>query len=348
MTQTDGPEGNARRSWRIYTGTGRAPDPDDRDGWPPAPPWRSFDGGPDEPPPPQEDPDLDRRLGRTVVDIPADEHEVDVVNAALHLRRPLLVTGRPGTGRSSLAYRIARDLGLGRVLRWPVTTQVGLRDGLYDHDAVGLVQATGWAHDAGAEPPAVGDHVRLGPLGTALLPYLRPRVLLIDELDQSDIDLPQQLRSVFEDGAFEIPELVRTAGRTPVATVRTADPGRTATVREGRVVCHEFPLVIMTCSDDRDFPAAFLRHCLRLRLPEAGAERLAAMVAAHFPQGAQGSAELIEEYLARGGEWDSPAVDQLLDAVHLRTAGASDTGDRAEWRRLVDALWRRIPPDGPE
>ena len=66
-----------------------------------------------------------------------DPHELDMVNAALYLRRPLLVTGKPGTGKSSLAFRIARELGLGRVLRWPITSHVTLSSGLYGYDAIG-------------------------------------------------------------------------------------------------------------------------------------------------------------------------------------------------------------------
>src|SRR6266536_4938587 len=57
--------------------------------------------------------------------------EVSMVNAAIYLRRPLLVTGRPGTGKSSLAYLIARELGLGPVLRRSVTSRTALKDGLY-------------------------------------------------------------------------------------------------------------------------------------------------------------------------------------------------------------------------
>lgn len=55
----------------------------------------------------------------------------------------------------------------------------------------------------------IGRYLRLGPLGTALLPSRRPRVLLIDEIDKSDIDLPNDLLNIFEEGAFEIPELTR-------------------------------------------------------------------------------------------------------------------------------------------
>lgn len=65
-----------------------------------------------------------------------------MVNAALLLRRPLLVSGRPGTGKSSLAYRISRELRLGRVLRWHITSRTTLQQGLYEYDAIGRVQDT--------------------------------------------------------------------------------------------------------------------------------------------------------------------------------------------------------------
>ena len=69
-----------------------------------------------------------------------DPEEAERVNAALYLRRPLLVTGEPGTGKSSLAYAVAAELGLGEVLRWPITSKSTLRDGLYRYDAIGRLQ----------------------------------------------------------------------------------------------------------------------------------------------------------------------------------------------------------------
>ena len=53
---------------------------------------------------------------------------VEMVNAALYLRRPLLVTGKPGTGKSTLAYSVARELRLGPVLNWPITSHSTLQD----------------------------------------------------------------------------------------------------------------------------------------------------------------------------------------------------------------------------
>src|SRR6185437_7018230 len=58
------------------------------------------------------------------------------VNAALYLRRPLLLTGQPGTGKSSLIYAVAYELGMGPVLKWPITSRSTLKSGEYEYDAL--------------------------------------------------------------------------------------------------------------------------------------------------------------------------------------------------------------------
>jgi MoxR-like ATPase len=328
---------------------------------PPPPPWRDFHGGPlpEHEPPPQDDGEAERRLGMEthMSERIVDPNEVDMVNAALYLRRPLLVTGRPGTGKSSLAYRVARELRLGRVLRWPITSHTTLRAGLYEYDAIGRAEAAGARHAAtirggnaargdgttelDTEPP-IGDFVRLGPLGTAFLPRRLPRVLLVDELDKSEADLPNDLLSVFEDGEFTIPELERVRSRSPIGSVFTADPGATATVTDGRVSCHAFPTVIITSNGEREFPPAFLRRCLRLEVREPDAEQLAAMVAAHLldPQD-EHRARLVQEFVDRSAAAGGLPADRLLDAVYLATSGAYREADLS-WPRLLDALWRQL------
>src|SRR5262249_15364466 len=145
--------------------------------------------------------------------------ELEMINAALYLRRPLLVTGSPGAGKSTLAHSVAAELGLGRVLRWPIVSRTRLVDGLYHYDAIARlqdVQVAAHSRAGGVDPTTdIGSYVRLGPLGTALLPSDTPRVLLIDELDKSDIDLPNDLLNVLEEGEFSIPELERIADRLP-------------------------------------------------------------------------------------------------------------------------------------
>ncbi|AUI65029.1 MoxR family ATPase [Amycolatopsis sp. BJA-103] len=336
--------------WWIYRGTGRPiHDIDLAQLLPAPPPWRSYRGDP--PPenevPPPDDGEVERRLGTafTLSEQDTDAGELNMVNAALYLRRPLLVTGNPGTGKSSLAYRIARELGLGRVLRWAITSHTALSSGLYGYDAIGRVQAaaTSQAQLGGeAEEPPIGDFVRLGPLGTAFLPGRLPRVLLIDELDKSEADLPNDLLSIFEDGEFSIEELARVRNRHPEVTVHTADPQRTAVVRDGRIACHAFPIIIMSSNGEREFPPAFLRRCLQLRIENPDHDQLAAIVASHLvAENGEHRDRLIREFAERSKAEGGLPTDRLLDAVYLATSGAYQP-DQEAWPRLVDALWQRL------
>lgn len=330
--------------WHVYRGTGQ-PGAAPIDALPEPPPWRRFSGEPVCARPNDDGGEADRRIGgvRGAAWTPSP-HEVAMVNAAIHLRRPLLVTGRPGTGKSSLAYLIAREMGLGPTLRWSVTSRTTLKDGLYLYDAIGRVQEIN-ARRATGDEPDIGEFVHLGPLGTALLPYELPRVLLIDELDKSDIDLPNDLLNVFEDGEYEIPELVRLAGRHPDVTVLTQDPDGSATVRRGRVRCRSFPIVIITSNGEREFPAPFLRRCLKLHVHPPTVEQLGAMVAAQF-ESTEGVdiARLIGNFIERSEATGGLASDQLLNAVHLAlelaTSGAYQPDD--QWQELLTAIWHPL------
>jgi MoxR-like ATPase len=311
--------------WLIYRGTGQPHDGIER--LPAPPPWRDFDGGPLVSPPAPIDTSTTRRLGlnRDLAEQYRPGHtELELINAALYLRRPLLVTGEPGSGKSTLAHAVARELGLGRVLHWPIVSRTVLREGLYQYDALARLQDLQISRNSderelsGAEeqPDAIGRYIRLGPLGTALLPAARPRVLLVDELDKSDIDLPNDLLNALEEGEFRIPELERMAERRSEILIRD-DDGEQVTVNGGRVRCREFPFVVLTSNGERDFPAPLLRRCIHLRLDTPDADRLAAMVRAHFgDDAATANAGIIEQFLdRRPGEQRS--ADQLLNAIYL-------------------------------
>lgn len=324
--------------WHLYTGSGQP-----RDVPLPSPPsWRKFSGGPPVTWRFETDPHGERRLG-IGEKYQASQPEVDMVNAALYLRRPLLVTGGPGTGKSSLAYAVARELQLGPVLRWNITSRSTLQDGLYAYDAIGRLQDA--SLNSGA--PDIGRYLRLGALGTALLPSERPRVLLIDEIDKSDIDLPNDLLNIFEEGEFEILELFRLREEQREVQVLPQDGTDPVTIREGRVRCREFPFVVLTSNAEREFAPAFLRRCLRLHLTAPSREKLAEVVQAHLPLGHLTDAErvvaeaqrtaLLEQFLSRRTSGDL-ATDQLMNAVFM-IAGVTGASQQAEAKeRLVEAL----------
>ncbi|MGW0841971.1 AAA family ATPase [Streptomyces sp. NPDC002787] len=253
---------------------------------------------------------------------------IRAVNAALMLRRPLLVTGAAGSGKSTVIEQVAAELNLGDVLRWHITSRSTLTEALYRYDALGRIHAQRLAGRDGDDD--IAPFLQLGPLGTALLPTEHPRALLIDEIDKSDLDLPSDLLDVLERGEFEIPELARYA--SDLVEVREWGSDARSPVVRGRVQCDRFPFIVMTSNGERDFPQAFLRRCIRFTMPKPTVDALRRIVEAHLrievdSDGTQAVDTVIQTFVDRVAAGESLAIDQLLNAVHLLTGGSLATGE---------------------
>ncbi|MGB7442636.1 MAG: hypothetical protein WA919_16350 [Coleofasciculaceae cyanobacterium] len=189
-------------------------------------------------------------------------------------------------------------------------------------------------------------------MGTAFLPSKRPRVLVIDEIDKSDMDLPNDLLAIFEEGRFEIPELTRLEKdnaneqepiKVSVRTAYTNDEEIThydkrIEIQNGRITCQEFPLVILTSNGERDFPPPFLRRCLRLTMREPNRLELERIINAHLGDEMASSEEvgkLIEAFLARRKK-EELATDQLLNAIFMVTREREMIGD--DKQKLIQYL----------
>ncbi|MEV0038358.1 ATP-binding protein [Streptomyces sp. NPDC056909] len=301
----------------YYTGDGIPRDVEIAD----PPPWRTFPR---------------RAMGKEFQPPPG---LVEAVNAALHLRRPLLLTGPAGSGKSTVVEQVANELKLGDALRWHITSRSTLTDALYRYDALGRIHAQRLGGSDGVDD--IAPFLQLGPLGTALLPSGRPRALLIDEVDKSDLDLPSDLLDVLERGEYEIPELARY--KDDVVAVRQWGGDERHAVERGRVRCTQFPFIVMTSNGERDFPAAFLRRCIRYTMPQPTIPLLRRMVMAHLRLDIEDGSplsDLITDFVARVEGGETLAVDQLLNAVHVMSGGsAPDEGHR---RQLVELLLREL------
>jgi len=251
---------------------------------------------------------------------------LDAFRVMLLLRRPLLITGEPGTGKTQAANYLSWKLGLGeKALRFDAKTTSSARDLFYNYNSIGRFHA---AQTREGSQKSV-DYIQFTALGTAILRAI-PReevldalppgfehqgppaqsVVLIDEVDKAPRDFPNDLLNELENMVFHIPELGN---------------------RELRAEAKFQPLVILTSNSEKNLPSAFLRRCIFFHIPKPGKEQFARILESRVG-GLKATDPLVEDILdlitfARSSDVElnkRPATAELIDFVLvLRSLGVN-------------------------
>jgi MoxR-like ATPase len=221
------------------------------------------------------------------------------VNAAITLKRPLLVKGEPGTGKTMLAEEVSRALGV-PLLQWHIKSTTKAQQGLYEYDAVSRLRDSQLAGIEGSDRVRdIHNYIVKGVLWQAFASE-QPVALLIDEIDKADIEFPNDLLRELDRMEFfvyETRELVRARHR---------------------------PMVFITSNNEKELPDAFLRRCFfhYIRFPEP--ETMKRIVEVHFPDLKKQllGAAMKTFYDVRNlpGLKKKPSTSELLDWIRLLVA----------------------------
>jgi len=214
------------------------------------------------------------------------------VNAAVTLRRPLLVKGEPGTGKTVLAQEIAKATGA-PLIEWNIKSTTKAQQGLYEYDAVARLR-DGQLGDERVHD--ISNYIKRGKLWDAFTSSELP-VLLIDEIDKADIEFPNDLLQELDRMEFHVYE----TGESIKAAER--------------------PIVIITSNNEKELPDAFLRRCFFHYIKFPDRDTMQSIIDVHFPDIQKmlisKAMDIFYEVREVPGLKKKPSTSELLDWLKL-------------------------------
>ncbi len=185
----------------------------------------------------------------------ASQELMNSVNISMALKKPLLIKGEPGTGKTMLAEAIAETLGMELII-WNIKSTTKAQDGLYVYDTVQRL------YDSQFGEGSVDDikkYIKLGKMGEAFNSD-KQVVLLIDEIDKADLEFPNDLLWELDKMEFYINETKET------------------------ITAKHRPIVIITSNAEKELPDAFLRRCIFHFIEFPSPEKMYEIVNVHYPE----------------------------------------------------------------
>ena len=216
-----------------------------------------------------------------------------IVNIALQMEKPLLMTGEAGTGKTQLAFEVSKSLGMDvEVLRCKSTIKG--EEACYTQDTVlRLNDARFGPGETGRSVQNFYDYVVWGPIGRAFRADKKV-VLLLDEIDKTESDVQDNLLDILEDCQFTIREI----NETIKADIR--------------------PAIFITSNAKRELSDPFLRRCYCHHIAFPSPEQMHEILKLHYPSTSpdlmKAAVDIFYDLRERGYE-KPPATSELINWI---------------------------------
>ena len=230
----------------------------------------------------------------------ASEDLIRSVNIAMALEKPLLIKGEPGTGKTMLARAISEALHM-KLIIWNIKSTTKAQDGLYVYDTVQRLYDSQFG-ESGVDD--IRRYIKMGKLGEAFRSEEQV-ILLIDEIDKADLEIPNDLLWELDQMEFYIPETKET------------------------VTAKKRPVVIITSNAEKELPDAFLRRCIFHFIDFPDEKLMREIIKVHFDhleeRLVKQALEVFYGIRERKDIQKKPSTSELIDWIRVLSMGGMDT-----------------------